>query len=493
MKHNYCIWIVFTLAFSSEACHKQLNVFPTTAAVDGNLITDQKSAQAVLAGVYYKFANVGTGSYGFTGVTSSISPGGRQDDLDQSTLWSDVSEVIPSELSGSSHSFLARDSLSAFTFVVLSGTAHLDVIWKYGYALVNAANGFIQNISPVGNIPAAAKQQLLAEARFLRAFGNSELLLYYGQYNDPSSPYGIILRDGLVNTDNVNSPRSGVAAAYTSILADLDAAIKDLPALNTAIYYANASDAKLLKARVLINRAAAGDYSQVISLTNDIITNGPFTLEDSVKDIFFTKGFDSKEVMLGIQPYPNQVHRFEVYQRLVQFVATDSLKSFLVDDSRLNWITKPRKSSFYGIQNSVTKYFTGDPAHPVPTPLEENGYAFRLTEAYLLEAEAIVLSGGDLASAKSLLTTVMSHAGAGPGELDAVTNASNPATLQLEIVKENLRNFAFENGVDWLALRRLPFATIQSLNPNMTNPAKLILPIPQSELTYNNIIQNPGY
>jgi len=78
-----------------------------------------------------------------------------------------------------------------------------------------------------------------------------------------------------------------VAAAYASILADLNGAIAGLPTLNSAIYYANASDAKLLKARVLMNRGASGDYAQVISLTNDIITNGPFALEDSFKRYFF--------------------------------------------------------------------------------------------------------------------------------------------------------------------------------------------------------------
>jgi hypothetical protein len=62
------------------------------------------------------------------------------------------------------------------------------------------------------------QQQMLAEAAFLRAFGNSELLLYYGQYNDPSSKYGIILRDTFVTPANINQPRSGVGDSYISIL-----------------------------------------------------------------------------------------------------------------------------------------------------------------------------------------------------------------------------------------------------------------------------------
>jgi len=45
---------------------------------------------------------------------------------------------------------------------------------------------FYKEYNSSNNIPAAAKTQMLAEAKFLRAYGDSQLLLYYGQYNDPS-------------------------------------------------------------------------------------------------------------------------------------------------------------------------------------------------------------------------------------------------------------------------------------------------------------------
>jgi starch-binding outer membrane protein, SusD/RagB family len=466
------------------ACKKELNVYPTTSEVDGNVISDQQTAQTVLNGVYYRFADAGLDA------TPSPTPINTSFTVStQSTLWSDVNEVLPAELSGSLNLFFG-DSINYFLFN--PGTYRVDYIWDYAYALVNAANGFIKNASPVTTIPAAAKQQMMAEAKFLRAFGNSELLLYYGQYNDTSSPYGIILRDTFATTADIRSPRSTVAASYTAILSDLDAAIGGLPVLNTAIYYANASDAKLLEARMLMNRGAAGDYARVISLTNDIIANGPFALEDSLKDIFLTEGLSSREVMLGIQPYPNESYKFENYVAVVEYVGTDSLVSLLANDARSQWMYATIQN-LYGSQNMITKYYSGNPGNPVQTPLSTYCYAFRLSEAYLLEAEAVAMSGGDLATAKTLLTTVMSHAGAGPQEFAAVTNATTPAALQVEIVKENMRNFAFENGVDWFALRRLPFTTVRQLNPNIQSPNQLILPIPSAELAENNVIQNPGY
>ena len=163
---------------------------------------------------------------------------------------------------------------------------------------------------------------------------------------------------------NVTLPRTGVAAAYTSILADLDVAIQGLPVLNTAICYANVSDAKLLKARVLMNRGAAGDYTQVIALTNDIITNGPFSLEDSVKDIFQNKGLTSNEVMLGIQPYPKEGFKW----RYNTYTATDSMISMLSGDARSQWVYS-QLAPYGDTIPQITKYYSGAAVNPAPTAL----------------------------------------------------------------------------------------------------------------------------
>ena len=57
-----------------------------------------------------------------------------------------------------------------------------------------------------------------------------------------------------------------------------------------------------------------------------------------------------------------------------------------------------------------------------------------------------------------------------------------------------MKNFASENGQDWLALRRLPFATIQAMLPTILDKHLLVLPIPDAEITSNSKIkQNPKY
>jgi len=473
MKKKYTNYLIVVLTSAlSWSCKKELNVFPTTSEVDGNVIIDTKSAETVLNGVYYRFADAG--------VDNNNVP---------TVLWSEVNEAIPSEMANTIYNN-SDNVISSLTFN--SQTPAVATIWTYGYALVNAADGFIKNATPVTKIPIATKTEMLAEARFLRAFGNSELLLYYGQYYDPTSKYGIILRNEFVDANNINLPRTSVAAAYTSILNDLDTAILSLPVQNTAAYYANASAAKLLKARVLINRGAAGDYAEVISLTNDVITNGPFALEDSLKDVFLSKGFTSKEVILGVQPYPNETLKYLNNQFYYQFPLSDSLVSSLSNDPRNKWYYHMINSAYYGVIPRLDKYYSGDTLNVAETPLSETCYAFRLTEAYLLEAEAITLSNGNLATAKALLETVEGHAGI--KDFTAITNANTQPALQLLIVKEEMKNFFSENGADWFAVRRLPFATAQTLLPALKVVNQLTMPIPYSETSINNqIIQNPGY
>ncbi len=461
----------------SNGCKKELNVLPTTSQVDGNIIVDSKSAATALNGVYYRFANSGTDFFGRP-----------------STAWVDVNEVLPSQLSGLCDYTGGGSDITAFTFDARSGVS--DLTWSYAYSLVNAANGFLKNLDPVTSLSDAAKKQLQGEGRFLRAFGNSELLLYFAQYHDMNSDYGILLRNEFVNADNIVLPRATVAESYTSILADLDFAIENLPNLNTQIFYANKWAAKLLKARILINRGTATDYQEVIALTKDIISNSPFVLEGNVKDLFLTKAFTSTEVMLGIQPYPNASYKFPTYQTYSFYAGTLLMENIFENDPRNQWVYKQYEDPYYGygMVDALTKFYTGDPSpdNAVQSPNTEYSYAFRLTEAYLLQAEALTLSNGDLSSAKSLLKTILSHAGV--TYFSVVDQAGSAAALQELIVKEEMRSFVTENGADWFALRRLPFASIQRIRPEIKSADQLILPIPYNEIIANNkIIQNPGY
>jgi len=465
-------FILTGLLLAATGCKKQLNVYPTTQEVNGAIITDETSATTALNGVYYCFADAGTD---YNSVPT--------------TQWFNDHEFTPSQLSGMlSYTYGGGGYDQHLYNATASGFLSL---WTYGYKLVNAANGFLQNLAPAAGVTATSRTRMTAEAKFLRAYGNSTLLLYFGECFDTTSAYGIILRNELTTTANTNMPRSSVAASYDSILSDLDAAIPDLPSLNTANYYANSWAAKLLKARVLINRGSPADYAEVIALTQDIIGNGPFSLEPQLKDLFWTKGLASQEVMLGVVPYPNQVQPYTDYIQYDYYEPNAFFDSLFANDPRASWYMQPVNTP-YGAQPAVTKYYPGSITNIANNTFVETCYALRLTEAYLLEAEAIAASNGDLAMARTLLETVLSHAGV--SDFTAVDNATTAAQLKLLIITEEMKNFVDEAGQDWFALRRLPFATVQSMVPSITKQSLLVLPIPQSEILANpDVKQNPNY
>jgi starch-binding outer membrane protein, SusD/RagB family len=111
----------------------------------------------------------------------------------------------------------------------------------------------------------------------------------------------------------------------------------------------------------------------------------------------------------------------------------------------------------------------------------------------LLTAEATVRSGGSMATAKALIKTVMSKAGV--TDFTAVDNAATSDDLLLQNYYEIVRNLSAEDGIEWMALLRLPFATVKQLKPTITDQKQYIFPIPLDEFQQNPTIgdQNPGY
>jgi len=126
-----------------------------------------------------------------------------------------------------------------------------------------------------------------AQAQFLRAFLATQVMDLFGQV-----PY----RSAAAGPDDLPVVKSR-SDAFTWIMTDLDAAISTLPAYAAKgdSRYATREAAKFLKARLLLNKAvytqdpknptgfttanfATADMNTVISLVDDITTNGNFSI-----------------------------------------------------------------------------------------------------------------------------------------------------------------------------------------------------------------------
>jgi len=465
MKKLILIYSVCFFALGiSVSCKKELNALPTQSKVEGNAIIDQKSAEVALNGVYLRLAQ------------------GGDDRGTPSIMWALDHEITPTYLAGyitypHGGSSLDENNLITATDYNVAG------LWSTYYSILNAANGVIEQVSKLQDqqFSGSRKLEIIAEARLLRAYGHQALLRYFAQFYDLNSSYGVMLRKEFVTTNNIAQKRSTVKESYDFILADLDDAIANGPAASVN-HYTNKWVAKALKARVLMIRGAAGDYAEVVSLTNDIIRNSPYVLESHLQDLFSSRGLESKEVMLGLFPKVNQVTKSDTYfyRNSPGYTATPSFKALFANDPRSSWMIGMVGTT----PDGILKY---------QGPKVEVSYALRLTEIYLLGAEGIVRSGGDLNAAKALLKTVLEHAGV--SDFSALNNANTPDALLVQIYNETAKNLSFEDGQDWSALLRMPIAFVLGVKPAITDKNHFILPIPKEEFDKNPAIgdQNPGY
>ncbi len=132
----------------------------------------------------------------------------------------------------------------------------------------------------MGNIPgltAAEKQRISAEAHFLRAICNFELVKLWAQ------PYGFTANnthDGITirtEPDQTPKPRNRVGEVYAQILSDLNDAAANLPDQNG--FYADKNAAKALMAKVYFQM---NDFSNAAQNADAVISSGAYQLSDSI-------------------------------------------------------------------------------------------------------------------------------------------------------------------------------------------------------------------
>ncbi len=462
--------IIIISACSLAACNKELSKLPENAKVDGNTIIDEKTARIALNGVYYRFANVQSDN----NVTRAM-----------------PMEVYPEMFSG--YLGYGYGEMDEERNIYSGGS---DYFWQYSYDIINAANGVITRVEalPDNFFTGDGKNEILGQAKFLRAYATAKLLVYYSQWFDLSSKYGVLLREELVDLKNAPKARSTVAESYDFIFKDLDFAIANAPATGQNVY-ATKYAAMALKMRVLLCHGQPADYTEVMTLADQITGSGNYTLEASPKDIFYLKALTSKEVILGIAPQQNQESYYynlshQYYPGASSlYAAKQALIDLLNGDPRKSWLIGSPTDYFPEVSYFL-KYIAEGAS---PTQISETAYAFRLTEVYLLKAEAIVRSGGSLGDAKTIIKDIMSRAGV--TDFSSVDDASDSDQLLVELFKETVRSLVGEDGQDWMMLLRLPEATVQALRPTITDKIQYILPVPGLEFKYNSLFgdQNPGY
>jgi hypothetical protein len=399
-------------------------------------------------------------------------------------------------LGGLSHSLAGAQSVSNYT-EFLSGKITennytLEDAYVAYYNVINQANSFINNME-IANLTESVlstekKEEMIGEARCIRALFHLNLFCLFAQYNDMNSTYGIVINEAPV-TSNDAKARSTVKESFTSIINDLEYAGTHCSA--TADHWKVSSVfAKALEARCYL---LVGDNANAAAKAQEAIdasaANG-YTLESNYID-GCTKMFNSSEMLFA--PYtsasssPQQ--RF-LYTALHYFQPHDLLTSMAGSVS-----TGETDSRYTAEYEDANTYGNNKYVFPSDGWNDENTFYFmRLPEVYYIKAEAEARLG-NYDAARTALLPPLERAGYSS---DYVNGIANDKLLEMTL-KHKILELNAETGNEWFDLVRYhrngDFKTWsedeQALLPTFDF---CIFPIPRTARGGNNLLeQTPSF
>ncbi|OKL38975.1 RagB/SusD family nutrient uptake outer membrane protein [Pontibacter flavimaris] len=439
------------LGLSLSACEDKLNIEPR-GSISPEAVTPSDT-EVLLNGVYDGFQG-GASSYHYLSfLTDDLSA----DNLAYRATFFQHGEVDDNSIS-------ANNLLTQY-------------FWQGLYKGIYRANFFLQTVDKLDESTfsrPARKDEVMAEARYLRAYGYYSLVTRWG---------GVpILREP--TTEKV--ARNSEQEVWDFIIEDLKFAVENAGDFRDASYVSK-SAAKALLARVYL---ATKNYAEAEKLAEEVIANEKFRLSDDYDNIFTNKS--NAERIFHLNSTAND---------------GTSMPYFLIANVELPSTGKNTNGGRFElpIDNSLAAAFEDGDKRKATTlqPIVFGGVDYfmaykyrlsadgsnawtvsRLAEMYLISAEARA-EQNNLIGALERLNDVREKRGLLP------TVAVTQDGLRLKIEQERRVELAVE-GHRWYDLIRTGRA-IEVL-PNVTSENQLKYPIPQAEITVNELLtQNPGY
>ncbi len=396
-------------------------------------------------------------------------------------------------------SFTSLQDLEQFETLATNTT--IDNIWEDGYQLINAANGIINNVpgSPAMDITDEEKAGFMAEAKFLRALTYFTLVNLWAQpfQFDAGNNLGVPLQtnDFKLDIAPFQLERSTVNEVHAFIQQDLMEAIEVLPTtserrLDGSDGRATIGAAQGLLARLYLYRE---QWEEAANLANAVIDSGDYTLAPNY-DFYDDNPTSSEHIFLAINtpsdfPQEATTGSDEVYATFYTPVSlggrgdapfSDDLIAAFNEESGDRRFAELSLEATDALRNEAiftTKY-------PDPASGSSDGMILRITEMYLIRAEANLRNGTAIGDSPlndiNLLRDRAGLADLPSVDLDAILN-------------ERRKEFCFE-GHRRMDLLRNNLNLRPDGGPESAPGAnKVIFPIVDDELQNNpNITQNPG-
>jgi hypothetical protein len=456
-----------TLLFvGTVACDDTLTLAPTSEVEEGSAIVDAATARAALAGAYDALQS---GSY-YGGTLLFFS------DL--------LSEDV--EHTGTFSSYVAADANR-----MLPDNESMLPIWTALYRAIGVANQLIVRVPNVAGIAQADADDILGQARLIRALSYHHLVKLWGDVPMPLAPPASIEAAGSLT-------KSTVAEVYTQILADL-AAGETMIANTSDTRKATPDAAVALRSRVMLFQ---GNWQGVIDAATSL--EGSYSLAANYSDLFTADGQDTPEDIFRVSFTPVEFTnvgffyisrsfggRWEIAPTvdLINAYGESSDPTFDPDTVTLTNAFNPAdERAAWNIAFDARRRNYGS---KFPTPIgAEDVHVIRFGEVILNKAEAYARrnSAGDLVLAINEVNRIRGRVAGAP----ALTAVGLTQQQVLDLIWRERRLELAMEGFAWPDLVRTGRA-VAVMAPNVA-AFEVLWPIPRAELDVSpNVFQNPGY
>jgi len=440
--------MVFTVG-----CEDELNIEPQQDISAETALEDEESVLNLLVGVYRE-SSLGAGFGGVSQITSDLLGSAFNE-----VSWHGTSTNVPE--------FLLKD--------ILSDNFNAQSVWNIHYQIINQANIVLDHLDLITS-SVEVQQSAEGEAKFLRAMAYFDLVKLYGlPYEDgmANDQMGVPIRiEGIVDFDeDLSIARNSVAEVYNLIISDLNDAYILLPAFND--FFADRYSAKAFLARVYLQQQ---NYNAARDAANDVIENSGHGLNPEFNSVF-NNDSDSVEDLFALN-YTNQDFTNQFIVGYASRINGGAGGNIAIEQGYLNLFDDPtndERASFFYISADNGQLLTSKYTNQFG-----NIALIRLAEMHLIRAECNYRLGTSIGlDPLSEINTIRARSGA---------TAHGSLTLDL-ILNERRLELGFE-GFLIHDIKR----TMGSIEGYPFDADNLVLPIPQSEMDTNQLIeQNPGY
>lgn len=491
MKNKIISWIAFLPALSAlvlTGCTKLLDKQPITQTVTpkaNDSSISQATAESLMQGVYGAFKGAGYG------------PGIEFNVLDRITNGDVISDNCYA--GGDNPDNMALD---LFTYNALNGNIARD--WSDCYYVIGVANSAIAQIEPSTDpaLTASRKNEMLGEARFMRAFEYFDAVRLWGNIPIVLIPVDATNSETLIKTSGgLQAPPDTVYAAILNDLWFAKGVVSDV-GTNASKFIVSKGAVNALLAKVYATMSPA-KWDSVAYYCDQVIPK--YTLLANYNDLWDINNKNNSESIWEIQydGYNSSVGNWIPSQfigdgwKKFETPTNDLVKAFNDEGD----LVRSNASISFVNYGWPDKYWTNPSNYPIlskytdPNNGLNNMYMIRLADILLLRAEAYNASS-DVSNAATLVNQVRARAGL------PATTATSQSDMALAIEKERRLEMAFE-GQRWFDLLRTGRA-LDVMNAQKDGSGnnlgynvqkyQLLLPIPQTQIDLNPLLkQNPGY